>query len=184
MKLPQGQYGLAVPSIIYTNLPNGIYGYHSHFTSFGSISLALITSRGTFTFFSAKVVVGNAISFIQKQRPLLFPFLTHSRHINPPFRLKIKKPQERYLPPCFCHFSEQKSGKNPFLSLSKNHTRYLYQPVVMYEIVGFGVTKNIVFLRCFLRSNRLLIICVKLEVVYMLQVIKNSFSSVLSMFSD
>ena len=40
--------------------------------------------------FSAKFVVGNAISFIQKQRPLLFPFLAHSRHINPPFRLKIK----------------------------------------------------------------------------------------------
>ena len=42
------------------------------------------------TAFSAKSVVGNAISFIQKQRPLLFPFLAHSRHINPPFRLKIK----------------------------------------------------------------------------------------------
>ena len=26
-------------------LPNGIYGYHSHFTSFGSISLALKLSR-------------------------------------------------------------------------------------------------------------------------------------------
>ncbi len=32
--------------------------------------------------FSAKFVVGNAISFIQKQRPLLFPFLAHSRHSN------------------------------------------------------------------------------------------------------
>ena len=32
----------------------------------------------------------------------------------------------------------------------------------MYEIVGFGATKNTVFLRCFLRSNRLLIICIKL----------------------
>ena len=30
--------------------------------------------------FSAKSVVGNAISFIQKQRPLLFPLLAHSRH--------------------------------------------------------------------------------------------------------
>ena len=40
--------------------------------------------------FSAKFVVGNAVSIIQKQRPLLFPFLAHSRHINPPFRLKIK----------------------------------------------------------------------------------------------
>ncbi|MFR4631021.1 MAG: hypothetical protein ACLT8Q_17425, partial [Lachnospiraceae bacterium] len=39
-------------------------------------------------------VVGNAISFIQKQRPLLFPFLTHSRHINPPFRLKTKNHRE------------------------------------------------------------------------------------------
>ena len=34
--------------------------------------------------------LGNAVSIIQKQRPLLFPFLAHSRHINPPFRLKIK----------------------------------------------------------------------------------------------
>ena len=32
------------------------------------------------TAFSAKSVVGNAISFIQKQRPLLFPLLAHSRH--------------------------------------------------------------------------------------------------------
>ena len=40
--------------------------------------------------FSAKFVVGNAVSIIQKQRPLLFPFLAHSRHINPPFRLKTK----------------------------------------------------------------------------------------------
>ena len=41
--------------------------------------------------FSAKFVVGNAVSIIQKQRPLLFPFLAHSRHINPPFQLKIEK---------------------------------------------------------------------------------------------
>ena len=76
--------------------------------------------------FSAKFVVGNAVSIIQKQRPLLFPFLAHSRHINPPFRLKTKKPQERYSEPCFCHFSGRKSGKFAFLCLSKNHTRYLY----------------------------------------------------------
>ena len=44
--------------------------------------------------FSAKFVVGNAVSIIQKQRPLLFPFLAHSRHINPPFRLKIKNHRE------------------------------------------------------------------------------------------
>ena len=30
--------------------------------------------------FSAKSVVGNAVSIIQKQRPLLFPLLAHSRH--------------------------------------------------------------------------------------------------------
>ena len=48
------------------------------------------TLLAVITAFSAKFVVGNAISFIQKQRPLLFPFLAHSRHINPPFRLKIK----------------------------------------------------------------------------------------------
>ena len=32
------------------------------------------------TAFSAKSVVGTAISFIQKQRPLLFSLLAHSRH--------------------------------------------------------------------------------------------------------
>ena len=63
------------------------------------------TLLAVITAFSAKFVVGNAISFIQKQRPLLFPFLAHPRHINPPFRLKTKKPQGRYLLPCFCHFS-------------------------------------------------------------------------------
>ena len=84
------------------------------------------TLLAVITAFSAKFVVGNAISFIQKQRPLLFPFLAHSRHINPPFRLKTKKPQGRYLLPCFCHFSGRKSGKIAFLSLSKNHTRYSY----------------------------------------------------------
>jgi len=82
------------------------------------------TLLAVITAFSAKFVVGNAISFIQKQRPLLFPFLTHSRHINPPFRLKTKKPQGRYSEPCFCHFSGRKSGKIAFISLSKNHARY------------------------------------------------------------
>ena len=77
------------------------------------------TLLAVITAFSAKFVVGNAISFVQKQCPILFPFLTHSRHINPPFRLKIKKPQERYSEPCFCHFSGRKSGKIAFLSLSK-----------------------------------------------------------------
>ena len=41
--------------------------------------------------FSAKLVVDNAVSVIQKQCLLLFPFLAHSRHINPPFQLKIEK---------------------------------------------------------------------------------------------
>ena len=36
--------------------PNGIYGYHSHFTSFGSISLALTTSRGTLTVISFSII--------------------------------------------------------------------------------------------------------------------------------
>ena len=40
------------------------------------------TLLAVITAFSAKFVVGNAISFIQKQRPLLFPFLAHSRHSN------------------------------------------------------------------------------------------------------
>ena len=86
-------------------LPNEIYGYHSHFTFLGSISLALITSRGTVTFISF------SICFIV---------------LRSPFRLKTKKPQGRYSEPCFCHFSGRKSGKIAFLSLSKNHTRYLY----------------------------------------------------------
>ena len=38
------------------------------------------TLLAVITAFSAKFVVGNAISFIQKQRPLLFPLLAHSRH--------------------------------------------------------------------------------------------------------
>jgi hypothetical protein len=46
--------------------------------------------------------------------------------LRSPFRLKTKKPQGRYSEPCFCHFSGRKSGKIAFLSLSKNHTRYLY----------------------------------------------------------
>ena len=37
-------------------LPNEIYGYHSHFTSFGSISLALTTSRGTLTVISFSII--------------------------------------------------------------------------------------------------------------------------------
>ena len=40
----------------------------------------LLTSATFTTAFSAKSVVGNAISFIQKQRPLLFSLLAHSRH--------------------------------------------------------------------------------------------------------
>jgi hypothetical protein len=84
------------------------------------------TLLAVITAFSAKFVVGNAISFIQKQRPLLFPFPTHFRHINPPFRLKTKKHRED----TYCLVSVisrgRKSGKKPLLSLSKNHARYLY----------------------------------------------------------
>ena len=60
------------------------------------------------TAFSAKSVVGNAISFIQKQCPLLFPFLTHSRHINPPFRLKTKNHRED----TYCLVSVISRGEN------------------------------------------------------------------------
>ena len=38
------------------------------------------TLLAVITAFSAKFVVGNAVSIIQKQRPLLFPLLAHSRH--------------------------------------------------------------------------------------------------------
>ena len=64
--------------------------------------------------FSAKFVVGNAITVIQKQCPFLFPFLAHSWHINPPFRLKIKKPQERYLKPFCVSFRGENRRKSPF----------------------------------------------------------------------
>ena len=67
----------------------------------------------------AQVVVGHTPPVIEEEGQLQLPFLAHSRHINPPFRLKIKKPQERYSEPCFCHFSGRKSGKIAFLSLSK-----------------------------------------------------------------
>ena len=70
------------------------------------------TLLAVITAFSAKFVVGNAITVIQKQCPFLFPFLAHSWHINPPFRLKIKKPQERYLKP-FCVSFRAKIGENP-----------------------------------------------------------------------
>ena len=60
------------------------------------------------TAFSAKSVVGNAISFVQKQCPLLFPFLTHSRHINPPFRLKTKNHRED----TYCLVSVISRGEN------------------------------------------------------------------------
>ena len=45
-----------------------------------SIALILMTLLAVITALSAKFVVGNAISFIQKQRPLLFSLLAHSRH--------------------------------------------------------------------------------------------------------
>ena len=66
------------------------------------------TLLAVITAFSAKFVVGNAISFIQKQCPLLFPFLTHSRHINPPFRLKTKNHRED----TYCLVSVISRGEN------------------------------------------------------------------------
>ena len=66
------------------------------------------TLLAVITAFSAKFVVGNAISFVQKQCPLLFPFLTHSRHINPPFRLKTKNHRED----TYCLVSVISRGEN------------------------------------------------------------------------
>lgn len=80
------------------------------------------------TAFSAKSVVGNAISFIQKQRPLLFPLLAHSRHSNQSsFPAKnIKNHREDTLS-LVCVISRgENRGKYPFLSLSKNYIRYFY----------------------------------------------------------
>ena len=53
------------------------------------------TLLAVITAFSAKFVVGNAISFIQKQRPLLFPLLAHSRRgyvLNYGFGVKTHPP--------------------------------------------------------------------------------------------
>jgi len=66
------------------------------------------TLLAVITAFSAKFVVGNAISFVQKQCPLLFPFLAHSRHINPPFRLKTKNHRED----TYCLVSVISRGEN------------------------------------------------------------------------
>ena len=73
---------------------------HSYFHRFHSFAFLMVdflnpavssfSSQSEESISPSFSVVGNAISFIQKQRPLLFPFLTHSRHINPPFRLIIK----------------------------------------------------------------------------------------------
>ena len=72
------------------------------------------TLLAVITAFSAKFVVGNAISFIQKQCPLLFPFLAHSRHINPPFRLKIKKHRKDTCCPVPVIFRGENRAKLPF----------------------------------------------------------------------
>ena len=61
--------------------------------------------------FSAKFIVGNAIPFIQKQRPLLFPLLAHSRHSNQSsFPAENIKTQGRYIQPCLFHFPGRKTG--------------------------------------------------------------------------
>ena len=52
------------------------------------------------TAFSAKSVVGNAISFIQKQCPFLFPFFAHSRHGNCPFSFKMPMRIDRHIVCC------------------------------------------------------------------------------------
>ena len=72
------------------------------------------TLLAVITAFSAKFVVGNAISFVQKQCPLLFPLLAHSRHINPPFRLKIKKHRKDTCCPVPVIFRGENRAKLPF----------------------------------------------------------------------
>ena len=42
----------------------------------------------------AQVVVGHTPPVIEEEGQLQLPFLAHSRHINPPFRLKTKNHRE------------------------------------------------------------------------------------------
>ena len=98
----------------------------------------------------AKIIVSNAISFIQKQCPLLFPFLLILGITILLSCRKQKKPQERYIKPCWCHFSGQKSG---WISLSKpfKKSHKVFVLTCGYVLnLGFWIVKNTVFLRCFL----------------------------------
>jgi hypothetical protein len=69
----------------------------------------LKTLLAVITAFSAKFGAGNAISFIQKQRPLLFP--SHSRHIKRP---KIKKHRKDTLNLVSVIFRGENRAKLPF----------------------------------------------------------------------
>ena len=72
------------------------------------------------TAFSVKSVVGNAISFIQKQRPLLFPLLAHSRHSKQSSFPAENKNHRKDTLSLVCVISRgENRGKYPFLSLSK-----------------------------------------------------------------
>ena len=66
--------------------------------------------------FSAKFVVGNAVSIIQKQRPLLFPLLAHSRHSKQSsFPAENIKTTEKIHSALFVSFLGAKIGVNiPF----------------------------------------------------------------------
>lgn len=82
-----------------------------------SVFLIEYTDTTAIPTFSAKFIVGNAISFVQKQCPLLFPFLTHSRHNSQSsFPAEYRKLQVKYIKPCLYHFSGRKQDKNPFLN--------------------------------------------------------------------
>ena len=84
-------------------------------------------SAAVFAAFSAKFVVGNAIFFIQKQRPLLFPFLAHSRHSNQSsFPAENIKTTGKIHSALFMSFPGAKNRVNIPSKPLKKHTRYLY----------------------------------------------------------
>ena len=62
----------------------------------------------------AQVVVGHTPPVIEEEGKLQLPFLAHSRHINSPFRLKIKKHRKDTCCPVPVIFRGENRAKLPF----------------------------------------------------------------------